>query len=197
VADLVRAGVHDVAGLAVARFDDRVRERSPHSVAHGTDDAADSRSRRNRRERIATPTINSSTRNDRLMLTAMMRLSIRLNFEGARRHGPRKVALFEATGSITGAAKALGMSYRCAWLLLEETNTLFSEASASTTQGGRHGGGAHLTPFGREVVARYRVTERQLRRIAEADLSCFEGHKRPQPTRAPGMRTAGKGRSSR
>lgn len=90
----------------------------------------------------------------------------------------------ETTGSITGAAKALGMSYRRAWLLLEETNTLFGEASAATAQGGRQGGGARLTPFGREVVSRYRATERALRDIAAQDLAFFEEHLRPASTRA-------------
>ncbi len=116
----------------------------------------------------------------------MIRLSIRLNFEGARRLGPGKVALLEAieaSGSITGAAKALGMSYRRAWLLLEETNALFTDASAATAQGGRQGGGAQLTPFGREVVARYRSAERALRCYAEDELSFFEDHLRPMPKR--------------
>lgn len=123
----------------------------------------------------------------------MIRLSIRLNFEGARRLGPGKVALLEAieaSGSITGAAKALGMSYRRAWLLLEETNALFTNASAETAQGGRQGGGAQLTPFGREVVARYRSAERALRRYAEEDLSFFEEHLRPMPKRQGAKGTA-------
>lgn len=126
----------------------------------------------------------------------MIRLSIRLNFEGARRLGPGKVALLEAidaTGSITGAAASLGMSYRRAWLLLEETNTLFSEPSASTAQGGHRGGGAQLTPFGREVVARYRGAEDGLRRIAADDLAFFENHVRPPPKRSTGSRSADKG----
>ncbi len=100
--------------------------------------------------------------------------------------GPGKVALLEAieaSGSITGAAKALGMSYRRAWLLLEETNALFTDASAATAQGGRQGGGAQLTPFGREVVARYRSAERALRCYAEDELSFFEDHLRPMPKR--------------
>lgn len=127
----------------------------------------------------------------------MIRLSIRLNFEDARRLGPGKVALLEAidaTGSITGAAKSLGMSYRRAWLLLEETNTLFTEASAATAQGGRQGGGAHLTPFGREVVARYRAAEQELRRVAAADLSFFEAHLRALPKRKTASRSGGKKR---
>lgn len=78
--------------------------------------------------------------------------------------GPGKVALLEAirdTGSITSAAKALGMSYRRAWLLVDETNRCLVSPAVETTSGGRHGGGTALTRVGSELVQRYRALERE------------------------------------
>lgn len=117
----------------------------------------------------------------------MTRLTVRLDFDDDRRLGPGKVALLEAigaTGSITGAAKALGMSYRRAWMLLEETNALFTAPVAETAHGGRRGGGAALTPFGVEVVTRYRAVETALRDAAREDVRFLEEHTRRT---TPGM----------
>jgi molybdate transport system regulatory protein len=76
--------------------------------------------------------------------------------------GPGKIALLEAiarTGSITAAAKALGMSYRRAWLLVDTMNRSFRTALVEAGAGGTHGGGASLSELGREVVERYRRIE--------------------------------------
>ena len=78
--------------------------------------------------------------------------------------GPGKVALLEAiqeTGSITSAAKVLGMSYRRAWLLVDETNRCLVKPAVATAAGGEHGGGTALTDTGVELVARYRALERE------------------------------------
>jgi molybdate transport system regulatory protein len=78
--------------------------------------------------------------------------------------GPGKVALLEAiagTGSITSAAKRLGMSYRRAWLLVAETNRCLRSPAVETAAGGRNGGGTALTATGVELVRRYRALERQ------------------------------------
>jgi molybdate transport system regulatory protein len=78
--------------------------------------------------------------------------------------GPGKVALLEAierTGSITSSAKKLGMSYRRAWLLIDETNRCLIRPAVRTTTGGQRGGGASLTPVGVELVRCYRSLERQ------------------------------------
>lgn len=78
--------------------------------------------------------------------------------------GPGKVALLEAirdTGSITSAAKALGMSYRRAWLLVDETNRCLVRPAVATASGGEHGGGTELTATGMELVARYRALEHE------------------------------------
>ena len=111
----------------------------------------------------------------------MTRLTVRIDFEGSRRLGPGKIALLEAigaTGSITGAAKALGMSYRRAWVLLEETNALFTTPVSETAQGGRQGGGASLASFGEEIVTRYRSVETALLRSAQGDVRFLEQHLR-------------------
>jgi len=76
--------------------------------------------------------------------------------------GPGKIALLEAidqTGSITAAAKSLEMSYRRAWLLLDEMNHALREPAVSTSQGGNSGGGSVLTDAGRQVIALYRRIE--------------------------------------
>ncbi|HKU86388.1 MAG TPA: ModE family transcriptional regulator [Casimicrobiaceae bacterium] len=78
--------------------------------------------------------------------------------------GPGKIALLEAihdTGSITAAARRLGMSYRRAWLLVDETNRCLVGPAVATASGGEKGGGTALTPLGAKLVLRYRALERE------------------------------------
>ena len=87
--------------------------------------------------------------------------------------GPGKIALLEAietTGSITAAARQLGMSYRRAWLLVDETNRSLVHAAVAAAAGGRKGGGAQLTPTGIELCRRYRAIERQVDAAVTRDL---------------------------
>ena len=73
--------------------------------------------------------------------------------------GPGKADLLEAIalhGSISAAARALGMSYRRAWLLVETMNRSFREPLVTTLAGGKHGGGTQLTAMGEQVLQRYR-----------------------------------------
>lgn len=91
-----------------------------------------------------------------------MKLSLRLDFSPGGRLGPGKVALLEAvaeTGSISGAGRAMAMSYRRAWLLIDDLNRMFRTPLVEAQPGGAKGGGAELTPLGREVVAHYRAVE--------------------------------------
>jgi len=84
--------------------------------------------------------------------------------------GPGKIALLEhisSTGSLSEAARKLKMSYRRAWLLLEDLNTSFQQPVAQTSVGGRGGGGASLTQFGSDLVAAYRALEAQIRKRAQ------------------------------
>ena len=90
--------------------------------------------------------------------------------------GPGKVALLEAiseTGSISAAARSLGMSYRRAWLLVDELNRALKEPAVVAGAGGRHGGGAALTPLGEELVRRYRSIEETARRAAVSDIDAL------------------------
>jgi molybdate transport system regulatory protein len=80
---------------------------------------------------------------------AETQVSIRIDLETGGRIGPGKIALLEAireTGSITAAACAMKMSYRRAWLLVDELNKLLNEPIVATAHGGAMGGGATLTP---------------------------------------------------
>jgi molybdate transport system regulatory protein len=92
----------------------------------------------------------------------MARLSIRVDLASSCAIGPGKIRLLEVideTGSISAAGRAMDMSYRRAWMLLDELNHIFVEPVTTTTLGGRSGGGASLTPFGRRLVASYRKME--------------------------------------
>lgn len=90
-------------------------------------------------------------------------LSIRMRFADGARIGPGKIALLEGiarTGSIAGAGREMGMSYRRAWLLVDAVNAMFDEPVVSTAAGGASGGGSALTPLGEALVSAYRRIER-------------------------------------
>jgi molybdate transport system regulatory protein len=90
--------------------------------------------------------------------------------------GPGRADLLEAidrTGSISGAAKEMQMSYRRAWVLLESTNAAFVEPLVLTSAGGSGGGGATLTDFGRGVLERYREMERKAADAVSSDFAIF------------------------
>jgi molybdate transport system regulatory protein len=89
-------------------------------------------------------------------------LSIRVDFAPGVRIGPGKIALLEAirsTGSITAAARSIGMSYRRAWLLVDEINRALQKPAVATKQGGSEGGGTTLTPVGEQVIGLYHKIE--------------------------------------
>jgi len=90
--------------------------------------------------------------------------------------GPGKVALLEAiaeTGSISAAARELKMSYRRAWVLVDEVNRALHAPAVATAAGGAHGGGTSLTPVGQELVKRYRAVENTARMAAAADIAAL------------------------
>jgi molybdate transport system regulatory protein len=91
-----------------------------------------------------------------------IRLTVRVDFGSERALGPGKIRLLEAvgrTGSISQAGRLLDMSYRRAWLLIDDLNQCFREPVVTTQSGGAQGGGAALTPFGQELIETYRVIE--------------------------------------
>jgi molybdate transport system regulatory protein len=91
--------------------------------------------------------------------------------------GPGKVDLLEAiaaTGSITAAAKRLGMSYRRAWLLVDTMNRCFTKPVVEAEAGGKRGGGARLTAAGLLAVRHYRRIERRAEKAAAADIHALQ-----------------------
>ena len=103
----------------------------------------------------------------------MTRLTIRIDFDDAEALGPGKVRLLELIdekGSIRGAAAAMAMSYRHAWLLVAAVEKTFGAPVATTTTGGAKGGGAKLTKLGRTVVSRYRAVEKYATRATSGEL---------------------------
>jgi molybdate transport system regulatory protein len=104
-------------------------------------------------------------------------LTIRVDFGAFGYLGPGKIALMELIskhGSISAAGKEMGMSYRRAWLLVDEINHIFREPLVETQMGGAGGGGARLTKLGRDVVGRYRAIEGAAAIASAADLRAFK-----------------------
>ncbi len=105
------------------------------------------------------------------------RLSIRVDLASGARIGPGKVALLEAIardGSISAGGRALRMSYRRAWELVEELNRSMGTPLVATAAGGARGGGARLTPAGQAVVESYRALEQDAGTAARAHLRRLE-----------------------
>jgi molybdate transport system regulatory protein len=105
------------------------------------------------------------------------RLTLRVDFGADRALGPGKVRLLEAirdTGSISQGGRALGMSYRRAWLLIDDLNRCFRQPVIDAQPGGAHGGGATLTAFGRELIGDYRAIEAAAAAAAEKPLNKLE-----------------------
>jgi molybdate transport system regulatory protein len=90
--------------------------------------------------------------------------------------GPGKIDLLEAieaTGSITAAAKALGMSYRRAWLLVDTLNRCFRSPVVDAESGGPRGGGTRVTALGADVIRRYRSIEAAAAAAGAADIAAL------------------------
>jgi molybdate transport system regulatory protein len=101
-------------------------------------------------------------------------VSFRVDFGPNCAIGPGKIALLEhirQTGSLSEAARRLQMSYRRAWLLLEDLNTAFQQPVAHMSVGGKGGGGAALTAFGADLVVAYRELEAHIQKQAQAAFS--------------------------
>ena len=95
---------------------------------------------------------------------------IRILFRKAIAMGPGKADLLRAidqTGSISAAARQMEMSYRRAWLLVDTMNQAFKSPVVVTLTGGKAGGGAAVTEFGKEVLRRYSDMEK----IASASVA--------------------------
>ena len=111
----------------------------------------------------------------------MERIRIHIHFEGGHSLGRGKAKLLEAVaehGSISAAARSMGMAYRHAWEMIDDMNQCFGEPVLATTTGGRSGGGASLTPLGEELVRRFRAMESATARAIARDLAALD-RKRP------------------
>ena len=90
--------------------------------------------------------------------------------------GKGKADLLEAierTGSISAAARDLDMSYRKAWLLVDEMNQCFRTPVVLAAKGGVQGGGATVTALGKEALARFREIQAKAATAIEAEVRSF------------------------
>ena len=95
-----------------------------------------------------------------------------VDVDGERFFGPgpaELLRLIDATGSISQAARAMGMSYRKAWDIVDNVNTRGRKAFVIAHKGGQRGGGAQLTDNGRKALAAYEKLARKIERIARAE----------------------------
>jgi molybdate transport system regulatory protein len=106
----------------------------------------------------------------------MAGLFLRIPIGEAGNMGPGKarlLELIEETGSIRSAASKMKLSYRRAWLLLQDIEKIFGGAVLERRTGGKSGGGAALTNRGRDIVKHYRNAERRANRAIKADLDAL------------------------
>ena len=90
--------------------------------------------------------------------------------------GPGKIDLLEAiaeTQSITAAAKSIGMSYRRAWILVDQINATLRQPAVASAQGGEHGGGSRLTAVGEALIERYRRIEARAAEACADDIAAL------------------------
>ncbi|MFK0385827.1 winged helix-turn-helix domain-containing protein [Agrobacterium sp. NPDC090273] len=105
---------------------------------------------------------------------------LRIDFPPGDRLGHGRIELMELiadTGSISAAGRAMDMSYRRAWLLVDALNHMFRQPVIESQRGGKQGGGASLTPFGVEVLERYRAMELRMNDALRADLDWLEANR--------------------
>jgi molybdate transport system regulatory protein len=116
------------------------------------------------------------------------KLTLRLDLGGGRALGPGKIRLLEEiekSGSISQAGRNLGISYRRAWLLIDDMNNCFRGPVIEAQTGGIDGGGATLTPLGRKLVQRYHAIEVQALAATRKHLHDLKGALKT--TKKPGL----------
>ena len=115
----------------------------------------------------------------------MARLTIRIDLASHGAIGPGKIRLLEVigeSGSISAAGRAMGMSYRRAWTLIDDLNRSFRSPVVETQLGGMRGGGAVLTDLGHDVIARYRAVERAAAKASALQLAALDAARAAAPT---------------
>jgi molybdate transport system regulatory protein len=128
----------------------------------------------------------------------MPRLTLRIDFDGDRAIGPGKIKLLElidALGSIAAAGRQMNMSYRRAWLLIDDLNQAFRQPVVASQIGGAHGGGAVLTDLGCAVVRHYRAAEAAAQAAGAAHIGALSAALADPP--AESMPAGRRGRKSR
>ena len=103
-------------------------------------------------------------------------LTLRILGDQSPAMGPGRAELLERiqkSGSISAAAKEMGMSYRRAWQLIEDINASFNEQVVVTAVGGPSGGGTRVTKFGQDILARYRKMEEKASACVSKDIENF------------------------
>jgi len=109
----------------------------------------------------------------------MTEIKLRIDFDKERYIGHGRIQLLELIGehgSIAQAAKAMDMSYKRAWYLMDEFNSMFADPLIERQHGGRGGGAAKLTPFGAELVRQYREMEAKSLSVFAKPLASMEKH---------------------
>jgi molybdate transport system regulatory protein len=107
---------------------------------------------------------------------SLLSLNFRIDLDPESRIGPGKIELLESiqtNGSISAGGRAMNMSYKRAWDLVDETNRICRQAAVAPQHGGKNGGGAVLTPFGVSLVARYRKIERDAATAVRKELDAL------------------------
>lgn len=117
------------------------------------------------------------------------RIILRFDLNDGERLGRGKMELLEhikATGSISAAGRAMDMSYRRAWLLVDAMNQMFRQTVVESQRGGKQGGGAVVTEFGEDLLARFRLMEAKVAEALASDLQWLEGELRYTPPKDAG-----------
>lgn len=118
------------------------------------------------------PTPRSTPLNTKPVVRFRMRITISDNVA----IGPGKIRLLEAiqeTGSLTAAAKSIDMSYRRAWVLINELNSALKKPAVESAKGGEHGGGSQVTALGRQLIERYRAIEATAAASCKTDIQAI------------------------
>lgn len=116
---------------------------------------------------------------------AILKLKVQLYSGEEIAMGPGKADLLEAIrehGSISAAGRAMNMSYRRAWLLVDAMNRCWQQPLVETSPGSAHGGGARVSAFGETVLKHYRALQSRIDTAADcADFAALQKGILPEP----------------
>jgi molybdate transport system regulatory protein len=110
-------------------------------------------------------------------------IKLQLDLPVGSRIGPGKIQLLELVeteGSLSRAARAMGLSYRRAWIFVQHINAALDKPAVATPKHGHGGSAARLTELGRELIRRYRHLESMVEAHGEEDLHWLERHQRQE-----------------